>query len=103
MLNTIEDNLLIISHIDKAAKVLLEFIKNPKKFTFCRYPLLLCCLVAEFMNKLKKRFPVYESFFDIIYNGFVKAGYLFAKKIKDYGVLEYHLNRPDIKKEYVYK
>jgi hypothetical protein len=95
--NLIEEHLLVITHIEKAGKVLLDFIKNPKKFTFCRYPLLLCCLVAEFMQKVKRRFPVYESFFDIIYNGFVNAGYLFASKIKDNQILEYHLQRRDIK------
>lgn len=95
--NAIEEHLLVITHIEKAGKVLLDFLKNPKKFTFCRYPILLCVLVAEFMTKLKQRFPVYESFFDMIYNGFVKAGYLFVTKIKDPSVLEYHLNRRDIK------
>jgi hypothetical protein len=95
--NAIEEHLLVITHIEKAGKVLLDFIKNPKKFTFCRYPLLLCCLVAEFMIKLKRRFPVYESFFDMISNGFVKAGYLFASRIKDKSILEYHLSRRDLK------
>ena len=56
--NAIEEHLLVITHIEKAGKVLLDFIKNPKKFTFCRYPLLLCCLVAEFMIKLKRRFDL---------------------------------------------
>src|SRR4051812_43879573 len=76
--NNIEEHLLVITHIENAGKVLLDFLKNPKKFTSCRYPLLLCCLVAEFMIKLKRRFGVYESFFGQIYNGFVKAGEIFA-------------------------
>lgn len=95
--NTIDDHLLAIVHIEHAGKVLLDFLKNPKKFTFCRYPLLLCCLVAEFMIKLKRRFAVYESFFDQIYKGFITAGQLFAKKIKNDKILEYHLNRRDLK------
>lgn len=95
--NSIEEHLLVITHIEHAGKVLLDFLKNPKKFTFCRYPLLLCCLVCEFMIKLKRRFAVYESFFDQIFKGFESAGKSFASKIKDSSVLEYHLNRRDLK------
>lgn len=58
---------------------------------------MLCCLVAEFMAKLKRRFPVYESFFAQIDEGFKKAGELFLSKIKDSKVIQYHLTRKDIK------
>ena len=95
--NSIEDHLLSIEYIEHAGKVLLDFLKNPKNFTYCRYPLMLCCLVAEFLAKLKRRFPLYESFFDQIDVGFKKAGELFVSKIKDERVLQYHLSRKDIK------
>lgn len=95
--NSIEEHLLSIEYIEHGGKVLLDFLKNPKNFTFCRYPLMLCCLVAEFMVKLKRRFPVYESFFDQIDTGFKKVGELFASKIKDAKVIQYHLGRKDIK------
>ena len=95
--NSIEDHLLSIEYIENAGKVLLEFLKSPKNFTYCRYPLMLCCLVAEFMAKLKRRFPVNESFFEQIDNNFKKAGELFASKIKDEKALQYHLSRKDIK------
>ena len=95
--NSIEEHLLSIEYIEHAGKVLLDYLKNPKNFTFCRYPLTLCCLVAEFMGKLKRRFPVYECFFDQIDVGFKKAGELFASKIKDSKVIQYHLSRKDIK------
>ena len=95
--NSIEEHLLSIEYIEHAGKVLLDFLKNPKNFTYCRYPLMLCCLVAEFLAKLKRRFPLYESFFDQIDVGFKKAGELFVSKIKDERVLQYHLSRKDIK------
>ena len=95
--NSIEEHLLSIEYIEHAGKVLLDFLKNPKNFTYCRYPLMLCCLVAEFLAKLKRRFPLYESFFDQIDVGFKKAGELFVSKIKDERVIQYHLSRKDIK------
>lgn len=94
--NLIEDYLLSIDTVELAGKVLLNFLKNPKNFTLCRYPIMLCCLVAEFMSKLKKRFPFYEPFFAQIDLGFQKAGELFASKIKDPKVISYHLNIKDI-------
>jgi len=47
--------------------------------------------------RLKIRFPVYESFFDQIFNGYITAGKLFVSRIKDDNILEYHLNRKDLK------
>ncbi len=48
-------------------------------------------------NRLKIRFPVYESFFDQIFNGYITAGKLFVSRIKDDNILEYNLNRKDLK------
>lgn len=93
----IDEHLLNIIEIEYAGKVLLDFSKNPKKFTFCRYPLLLCCLVCEFSNKCKERFPIYESFFTQIYNSFSVSGQLFVDKIRKDSVLEYHLNQKDLR------
>ena len=95
--NSIEEHLLSIDYILLAGRVLLDYLKVPKNFTYCRYPLMLCCLVAEFMGKLKRKFPVYESTFDQIDRGFKKAGELFASKIKDLEVIQFHLSRKDIK------
>lgn len=47
----IEDHLLMIKHVENACKVLLEFSRSPKQFSFCKYPLLLCVLVTELMTK----------------------------------------------------
>ena len=95
--NMIDEHLLNITDIEIAGKVLLDFTKTPKKFTFCRYPLLLCCLVCEFANKCKIRFPVYESFFTQIYNAFSVSGQLFVDKIRKDSILEYHLNQKDLR------
>ena len=59
---------------------------------------MLCCLVSEFMIKLQRKFPVYESFFEKISKEFLKAGELFASKIKDEKAMEYHLSRFDMNK-----
>ena len=59
---------------------------------------MLCCLVSEFMIKLQRKFPVYESFFEKINKEFLKAGELFASKIKDEKAMEYHLSRVDMNK-----
>ena len=48
--NSIEEHLLSIDYILLAGRVLLDYLKVPKNFTYCRYPLMLCCLVAEFMG-----------------------------------------------------
>lgn len=95
--NMIDEHLLSIHDVEHAGKVLLDFVKTPKKFTFCRYPLLLCCLVCEFSNKCKERFPVYESFFIQIYNSFSTSGQLFVDKIRKDSILEYHLNQKDLR------
>jgi len=94
--NSIDEDLLSIEYIKLAGKVLLKFISNPKNFTYCRYPLMLCCLVSEFMKKLQKKFPIYESFFQKINDKFLKACELFASKIKDEKAMEYHLSRLDM-------
>lgn len=96
-LNMIDDHLLNISDMEHAGRVMLDFVKTPKKFTFCRYPLLLCCLICEFSNKCKARFPVYESFFQQVYNAFSTSGHLFVDKIRKDAVLEYHLNQKDLR------
>ena len=57
---------------------------------------MLCCLVSEFMKKLQKKFPIYESFFQKINDKFLKACELFASKIKDEKAMEYHLSRLDM-------
>ena len=93
--NSIDEDLLSIDYIKLAGKVLLKFINTPKNFTYCRYPLMLCCLISEFMKKLEKKFPIYESFFEKINKQFLKACELFASKIKDEKSLEYHLSRVD--------
>lgn len=93
----IDEHLLNITEIQAAGKVMLDFAKTPKKFTYCRYPLLLCCLICEFSEKCKKRFPVYESFFNQIYNSFAKSGQLFVDKIRKDSILEYHLNQKDLR------
>ena len=94
--NSIDEDLLSIEYTKLAGKVLLNFVKEPKNFTYCRYPLMLCCLVSEFMIKLKRKFPIYDSFFEKINENFLKAGELFASKIKDEKTLEYHLSRLDM-------
>ena len=94
--NSIDEDLLSIEYIKLAGKVLLNFLKEPKNFTYCRHPLMLCCLVSEFMIKLERKFPVYDSFFEKINEEFLKAGELFASKIKDEKALEYHLSRVDM-------
>lgn len=48
------------------------------------------------MIKLKRKFPIYDSFFEKINENFLKAGELFASKIKDEKALEYHLSRVDM-------
>ena len=96
--NSIDEDLLSIDYIKLAGKVLLNFLKSPKNFTYCRHPLMLCCLVSEFMIKLKGKFPVYESFFEKINREFLKAGELFASKIKNEKAMEYHLSRVDMNK-----
>ena len=96
--NSIDEDLLSIEYIKLAGKVLLNFLKSPKNFTYCRHPLMLCCLVSEFMIKLQRKFPVYESFFEKINKEFLKAGELFASKIKDEKAMEYHLSRVDMNK-----
>jgi len=57
---------------------------------------MLCCLVSEFMKKLQRKFPIYESFFQKINDKFLKACELFASKIKDEKAMEYHLSRVDM-------
>ena len=94
--NSIDEDLLSIEYIKLAGKVLLKYINNPKNFTYCRYPLMLCCLVSEFMKKLQRKFPIYESFFQKINDKFLKACELFASKIKDEKAMEYHLSRVDM-------
>jgi hypothetical protein len=71
--NSIDEDLLSIEYTKLAGKVLLNFVKEPKNFTYCRYPLMLCCLVSEFMLKLKRKFPIYDSFFEKINENFLKA------------------------------
>ena len=94
--NSIDEDLLSIEYIKLAGKVLLKYISSPKNFTYCRYPLMLCCLVSEFMKKLQRKFPTYESFFQQINDKFLKACELFASKIKDEKAMEYHLSRVDM-------
>lgn len=94
--NSIDEDLLSIEYIKLAGKVLLKYINSPKNFTYCRYPLMLCCLVSEFMKKLQRKFPTYESFFQQINDKFLKACELFASKIKDEKAMEYHLSRVDM-------
>ena len=94
--NSIDEDLLSIEYIKLAGKVLLKYISNPRNFTYCRYPLMLCCLVSEFMKKLQRKFPIYESFFQKINDKFLKACELFAAKIKDEKAMEYHLSRVDM-------
>lgn len=96
--NSIDEHLYSIDCIEDASKILIDFLKHPKSIAFCRYPLLLYCLVVEFMAKLKLRFPVYESLFDHIQSGFKTTGELFTNKLKDERVINYHLNKKDIKK-----
>jgi hypothetical protein len=100
----IEDHLLMIKHVENACKVLLEFSRSPKQFSFCKYPLLLCVLVTELMTKyiffklrLQRRFPVYESLFNKLYNIYHSAGKLFTEKIKDEPTLIYHLSTRDLR------
>ena len=94
--NSIDEDLLSIEDIKLAGKVLLKYVSSPKNFTYCRYPLMLCCLVSEFMKKLQRKFPIYESFFQKINDQFLKACELFASKIKDEKAMEYHLSRVDM-------
>ena len=94
--NSIDEDLLSIEYIKLAGKVLLKYVSSPKNFTYCRYPLMLCCLVSEFMKKLQRKFPIYESFFQKINDQFLKACELFASKIKDEKAMEYHLSRVDM-------
>ena len=96
--NSIDEDLLSIEYVKLAGEVLLNFLKAPKNFTYCRHPLMLCCIVSEFMIKLEKLFPIYESFFEKINKEFLKAGELFASKIKDEKTMEYHLSRVDMDK-----
>lgn len=96
-LNLIEVRLLNLVDIENAGKVLIDFSKSPKKFTFCKYPLMLCCLVCEFSLKCKSRFPIYEDFFEQINKAFSLCGHLFVNKIKKDDVLEYHLNQKDLR------
>ena len=49
--NMIPDHLLMIKHVEHASRVLEDFLRLPNQFTFCRFPLLLSCLVCEFMIK----------------------------------------------------
>lgn len=95
--NSIDEHLYSIDCIEDASKILIDFLKNFKSIAFCRYPLMLYCLVVEFMAKLKRRFPVYESLFEHIQSGFKTTGELFANKLKDERVIHYHLNKKDIK------
>ena len=94
--NSIDEDLLSIDYTKLAGKVLLNFLKSPKNFAYCRYPLMLCCLVSEFMIKLQEKFPVYNTFFEKINKEFLMAAELFASKIKDEKAMEYHLSRFDM-------
>jgi len=95
--NLMNEDYLDIENVGYACDVLIEFCLQPKQFSFCRHPLLLCCLACEFSEKMKNKFPIYTQLFNNVIKNYLKAGKLFAQKVKEENVLRYHISVKDLR------
>lgn len=46
---------------------------------------------------MKEKFPIYTALFNNVSKNYLKAGKLFAKKIKEESVLKYHISVKDLR------
>jgi hypothetical protein len=91
LLSSISERSLNTEYSEKICKSLLVFTRDEEAISRCRYPLIICVLIAEFLIKLGKLNSKYHYKCQSIAEIFLKLGECLQASIKDEEMLNYYL------------